>query len=97
MDRQNNSKTVKHYQNANKGFRENHKANRQTNLTAVSGKLNKAADTNNPQKGMIDQDSRTDVLPQTGTEKHNSLAMLALGSLALATALGAAWLNRKKD
>ena len=81
------SKTVKHHQTANKGLRERH----QTKLTATSGKLNKAA--NDPQK--VTQGNTT--LPQTGTEKRNSLAMLALGSLALATALGAAWLNRKKD
>ena len=84
------SKAVKHHQTANKGLRERHQAKRQTRLTATSGKLNKAA--NDPQK--VTQDN---TLPQTGTEKRNSLAMLALGSLALATALGAAWLNRKKN
>ncbi|MBC6356961.1 BspA family leucine-rich repeat surface protein [Lactobacillus helsingborgensis] len=84
------SKTVKHHQTANKGLKERHQAKRQTRLAAASGKLNKAA--NDPQKGRQDN-----TLPQTGTEKRNSLAMLALGSLALATALGAAWLNRKKD
>ena len=84
------SKAVKHHQTANKGLRERHQAKRQTKLTATSGKLNRAA--NDPQKGRQDN-----TLPQTGTEKRNSLAMLALGSLALATALGAAWLNRKKD
>ncbi|KJY63056.1 hypothetical protein JF73_15550 [Lactobacillus helsingborgensis] len=84
------SKAVKHHQTANKGLKERHQAKRQTRLTAASGKLNKAA--NDPQKGRQDN-----TLPQTGTEKRNSLAMLALGSLALATALGAAWLNRKKD
>ncbi|WP_223903001.1 BspA family leucine-rich repeat surface protein [Lactobacillus laiwuensis] len=66
-----------------------HQANRPAKLAAADHKLNK--------KGKLDQDSRTDALPQTGTEKHNSLAMLALGGLALATALGAAWLERKKD
>ena len=35
-------------------------------------------------------------LPQTGTNKHSSLAMLALGSLTLIGALGAAWFSRKK-
>ena len=84
------SKAVKHHQTANKGLKERHQAKRQTRLTATSGKLNRAA--NDPQKGRQDN-----TLPQTGTEKRNSLAMLALGSLALATALGAAWLNRKKD
>ena len=85
------SKAVKHHQTANKGLKERHQAKRQTKLAATSGKLNKAA--NDPQK--VTQGNTT--LPQTGTEKRNSFAMLALGSLALATALGAAWLNRKKD
>ena len=84
------SKAVKRHQTANKGLKERHQAKRQTKLTATSGKLNNTA--NDPQKGRQDN-----TLPQTGTEKRNSLAMLALGSLALATALGAAWLNRKKD
>ncbi|MCT6846927.1 MAG: BspA family leucine-rich repeat surface protein, partial [Lactobacillus helsingborgensis] len=79
------SKAVKHHQTANKGLKERHQAKRQTKLAATSGKLNKA--TNDPQK--VTQGNTT--LPQTGTEKRNSLAMLALGSLALATALGAAW------
>ena len=35
-------------------------------------------------------------LPQTGTNKHSSLALLALGSLTLVGALGAAWFSRKK-
>ena len=43
------------------------------------------------------QNNASNTLPQTGNDKHNSLAMLALGSLALATALGAAWFGRKKD
>ena len=85
------SKAVKHHQTANKGLRERHQAKRQTRLTATSGKLNKAA--NDPQK--VTQGNTT--LPQTGTEKRNSFAMLALGGLALATALGAAWFNRKKN
>ena len=74
-----------------------HQANRPAKLTAAAGKLNKTASANDPQKGKLNQDSSTDALPQTGAEKHNSLAMLALGGLALATALGAAWLERKKD
>ena len=74
-----------------------HQANRPAKLVAADRKLNKTASAKNPQKGKLDQDSRTDALPQTGAEKHNSLAMLALGGLALATALGAAWLERKKD
>ncbi|KJY63054.1 hypothetical protein JF73_15520 [Lactobacillus helsingborgensis] len=35
-------------------------------------------------------------LPQTGTNKHSSLTLLALGSLTLVGALGAAWFSRKK-
>ena len=73
-----------------------HQANRPAKLAAAGRKLNKTASAD-PQKGKLNQDSRTDALPQTGAEKHNSLAMLALGGLALATALGAAWLERKKD
>ena len=80
-----------------KGFTANkHQANRPAKLAAAARKLNKTA-SSDPQKGKLDQDSSTNALPQTGAEKHNSLAMLALGGLALATALGAAWLNRKKD
>ncbi|MBC6369783.1 BspA family leucine-rich repeat surface protein [Lactobacillus kullabergensis] len=85
------SKAVKHHQTANKGLKERHQAKRQTKLAETNGNLNKAA--NDPQK--VTQGNTT--LPQTGTEKRSSLAMLALGSLALATALGAAWLNRKKN
>ena len=66
-----------------------HQANRPAKLVADGRKLSK--------KGKLNQDSSTDALPQTGAEKHNSLAMLALGGLALVTALGAAWLERKKD
>ena len=66
-----------------------HQANRPAKLAAADRKLNK--------KGKLNQESSTDALPQTGVEKHNSLAMLALGGLALATALGAAWLERKKN
>ena len=65
-----------------------HQANRPAKLAAADRKLNK--------KGKLNQESSTDALPQTGVEKHNSLAMLALGGLALATALGAAWLGRKE-
>ena len=35
-------------------------------------------------------------LPQTGTNKHSSLALLALGSLTLVAALGTTWFSRKK-
>jgi len=66
-----------------------HQVNRPAKLAVATGKLNK--------KGKLNQESSTDALPQTGAEKHNSLAMLALGGLALATALGAAWFNRKKN
>ena len=71
-----------------------HQANRPAKLAAAA---HKSTSVNDPQKGKLNQDSRTDALPQTGAEKHNSLAMLALGGLALATALGAAWLERKKE
>ena len=78
-----------------KGFTANkHQANRPAKLAAAA---RKSTSVNDPQKGKLSQESRTNALPQTGAEKHNSLAMLALGGLALATALGAAWLNRKKD
>ena len=73
-----------------------HQANRPAKLAAAGRKLNKTA-SSDPQKGKLDQDSKTNSLPQTGAEKHNSLAMLALGGLALATAIGAAWLERKKE
>ena len=73
-----------------------HQANRPAKLAAAGRKLNKTASAD-PQKGKLNQGSSNDALPQTGAEKHNSLAMLALGGLALATALGAAWLERKKD
>ena len=36
-------------------------------------------------------------LPQTGTNKRSSLAVLALGGLALASALSAIWFNHKED
>uniref|UniRef100_UPI0035A2251D LPXTG cell wall anchor domain-containing protein n=1 Tax=Lactobacillus laiwuensis TaxID=2841034 RepID=UPI0035A2251D len=73
-----------------------HQANRPAKLAAAGRKLNNTASAD-PQKGKLDKGSSNDALPQTGAEKHNSLAMLALGGLALATALGAAWLERKKD
>ena len=71
-----------------------HQANRPAKLAAAA---RKSTSVNDPQKGKLDKGSSTDALPQTGSEKHKSLAMLALGGLALATALGAAWLERKKD
>ena len=37
------------------------------------------------------------LLPQTGSNKRSSLAVLALGGLALASALGAVWFNHKED
>ena len=65
------------------------------------GKSDKDSKTNAlPQKGKSDKGSRTNALPQKGAEKHNSLPMLALGGLALVTALGAlgvAWLEHKKN
>ena len=57
--------------------------------------------TNNnlPQKhgsSSVAESQKNATLPQTGTNKHSSLAMLALGSLTLVGALGAAWFSRKK-
>ena len=37
------------------------------------------------------------LLPQTGSNKRSSLAVLALGGLALASALSAIWFNHKED
>ena len=71
-----------------------HQANHPAKLAAAA---RKSTSVNDPQKGKLDKGSSTDALPQTGSEKHNGLAMLALGGLALATALGAAWLERKKE
>ncbi|MBC6369784.1 BspA family leucine-rich repeat surface protein [Lactobacillus kullabergensis] len=44
----------------------------------------------------VAKNQKTAALPQTGTNKHSSLAMLALGSLTLIGALSAAWFSRKK-
>ena len=44
----------------------------------------------------VAKNQKTAALPQTGTNKHSSLAMLALGSLTLISALSAAWFSRKK-
>ena len=44
----------------------------------------------------VAKSQKTAALPQTGTNKHSSLAMLALGSLTLVGALSAAWFSRKK-
>ena len=44
----------------------------------------------------VAKNQKAAALPQTGTNKHSSLAMLALGSLTLIGALGAAWFSRKK-
>ena len=57
--------------------------------------------TNNnlPQKhgsSSVAESQKNATLPQTGTNKRSSLAMLALGSLTLVGALGAAWFSRKK-
>ena len=57
--------------------------------------------TNNnlPQKhgsSSVAESQKNATLPQTGTNKHSSLAMLALGSLTLVGALSAAWFSRKK-
>ena len=67
------------------------------------GKKKKAfkptANNNLPQKqgsSSTAKNQKTAALPQTGTDKHSSLVMLALGSLTLVGALGAAWFSRKK-
>ncbi|WP_338212063.1 MucBP domain-containing protein [Lactobacillus juensis] len=44
----------------------------------------------------VTKNQKTAALPQTGTNKHSSLAMLAIGSLTLVGALSAAWFSRKK-
>ena len=44
----------------------------------------------------VAKSQKTAALPQTGTNKHSSLVLLALGSLTLVGALGAAWFSRKK-
>ena len=86
-------KTVKPHKAFNKGF--NIKGKNAIRDQQLANSLKNNGSSSNART--TSDDSLTDPLPQTGNDKHNSLAMLALGSLALATALGAAWFGRKKD
>ncbi|NUE97676.1 BspA family leucine-rich repeat surface protein [Lactobacillus melliventris] len=82
-------KTVRPHKTINKGFNINDQ-NAIHNQQLANSLKNNGSSSNA-------QNNASNTLPQTGNDKHNSLAMLALGSLALATALGAAWFGRKKD
>ena len=82
-------KTVRPHKTINKGF--NIKDQNAIHNQQLANSLKNNGSSSNA------QNSVSNTLPQTGNDKHNSLAMLALGSLALATALGAAWFGRKKD
>ena len=82
-------KTVKPHKTFNKGF--NIKDQNAIHNQQLANRLKNNGSSSNA------QNNASNTLPQTGNDKHSSLAMLALGSLALATALGAAWFGRKKD
>ncbi|WP_294763469.1 BspA family leucine-rich repeat surface protein [uncultured Lactobacillus sp.] len=82
-------KTVRPHKTINKGFNIKDQ-NAIHNQQLANSSKNNGSSSNA-------QNNASNTLPQTGNDKHNSLAMLALGSLALATALGAAWFGRKKD
>ena len=82
-------KTVRPHKTINKGF--NIKDQNAIRNQQLANSLKNNGSSSNA------QNSASNTLPQTGNDKHNSLAMLALGGLALATALGAAWFGRKKD
>ncbi|NUE97677.1 BspA family leucine-rich repeat surface protein [Lactobacillus melliventris] len=82
-------KTVRPHKTFNKGF--NIKDQNAIHNQQLTNSLKNNGSSSNA------QNSVSNTLPQTGNDKHNSLAMLALGSLALATALGAAWFGRKKN
>ena len=82
-------KTVRPHKTINKGF--NIKDQNAIHNQQLANSLKNNGSSSNA------QNSASNTLPQTGNDKHSSLAMLALGSLALATALGAAWFGRKKD
>ena len=82
-------KTVRPHKTINKGF--NIKDQNAIHNQQLANSLKNNVSSSNA------QNSASNTLPQTGNDKHSSLAMLALGSLALATALGAAWFGRKKD
>ena len=82
-------KTVRPHKTINKGF--NIKDQNAIHNQQLANSLKNNGSSSNA------QNNASNTLPQTGNDKHNSLAMLALGGLALATALGAAWFGRKKD
>ena len=82
-------KTVRPHKTINKGF--NIKDQNAIHNQQLANSMRNNGSSSNA------QNSASNTLPQTGNDKHNSLAMLALGGLALATALGAAWFGRKKD
>ena len=82
-------KTVRPHKTINKGF--NIKDQNAIHNQQLANSLKNNGSSSNA------QNNASNTLPQTGNDKHNSLAMLALGSLALATALGAAWFGRKRD
>ena len=82
-------KTVRPHKTINKGFNIKDQ-NAIHNQQLANSSKNNGSSSNA-------QNNASNTLPQTGNDKHNSLAMLALGSLALATAIGAAWFGRKKD
>ena len=82
-------KTVRPHKTINKGF--NIKDQNAIHNQQLANSLKNNGSSSNA------QNNASNTLPQTGNDKHSSLAMLALGSLALATAIGAAWFGRKKD
>ena len=82
-------KTVRPHKTINKGF--NIKDQNAIHNQQLANSLKNNGSSSNA------QNSASNTLPQTGNDKHSSLTMLALGSLALATAIGAAWFGRKKD
>ena len=86
-------KTVRPHKAFNKGF--NIKGKNAIRDQQLANSLKNNGSSSNART--TSDDSLTDPLPKTGNDKHSSLAMLALGSLALATAIGAAWFGRKKD
>ncbi|MBI0120846.1 BspA family leucine-rich repeat surface protein [Lactobacillus sp. M0398] len=73
----------------NKGF---------TKLKNKSNKYNNGKTKNMEKAGSSNIATHKEkLLPQTGSNKRSSLAVLALGGLALASALGAIWFNHKED
>ena len=73
----------------NKGF---------TKLKNKSNKYNNAKTKNMEKAGSSNIATHKEkLLPQTGSNKRSSLAVLALGGLALASALSAIWFNHKED